>query len=83
MRYVRHLAGVVILAGTLSLGLAQQADASSANVAALQVALKALGLYPVSVDGVKGPFTENGVRSFQQQHRLSVDGVPGRPGRRR
>ena len=77
MRYVRHLAGVVILAGTLSLGLAQQAAASSANVAALQVALKALGLYPVAVDGVKGPFTENGVRSFQQQHRLSVDGVPG------
>jgi murein DD-endopeptidase MepM/ murein hydrolase activator NlpD len=26
---------------------------------------------------VKGPFTEKGVRSFQQQHRLSVDGVPG------
>ncbi len=77
MRYVRHLAGVVILAGTLSLGLAQQAAASSANVAALQVALKALGLYPVSVDGVKGPFTEKGVRSFQQRNRLLVDGVPG------
>ena len=55
MRYVRHLAGVVILAGTLSLGLAQQAAASSANVAALQVALKAVGLYPVAVDGVEGP----------------------------
>ena len=77
MRYVRQLAGVVILAGTLWLGLAQQAAASSANVAALQVALKALGLYPVAVDGVKGPFTEKGVRSFQQQHRLLVDGVPG------
>jgi murein DD-endopeptidase MepM/ murein hydrolase activator NlpD len=77
MRYVRHLAGVVILTGTLSLGLAQQAAASSANVAALQVALKALGLYPVAVDGVKGPFTEKGVRSFQQQRRLLVDGVPG------
>jgi len=77
MRYVRHLAGVVILAATLSLGLAQPAAASSANVAALQVALKALGLYPVAVDGVKGPFTEKGVRSFQQRHRLLVDGVPG------
>jgi peptidoglycan hydrolase-like protein with peptidoglycan-binding domain len=77
MRYVRHIAGVVILAAALSLGLAQQAAASSANVAALQVALKALGLYPVSVDGVKGPFTERGVRSFQQRHRLLVDGVPG------
>jgi murein DD-endopeptidase MepM/ murein hydrolase activator NlpD len=77
MRYVRHLAGVVILAGTLSLGIAQQAAASSANVAALQVALKALGLYPVSVDGVKGPFTERGVRSLQQRRRLLVDGVAG------
>lgn len=77
MRYVRQLAGVVLLAGTLSLGLAHQASASSANVAALQVALKALGLYPVAVDGVKGPFTEKGVRTFQQQRRLLVDGVAG------
>jgi Peptidase family M23/Putative peptidoglycan binding domain len=77
MRYVRHLTGVVILVGALSLGLAQQAAASSANVAALQVALKAMGLYPVAVDGVKGPFTEQGVRSFQHRRRLLVDGVAG------
>jgi murein DD-endopeptidase MepM/ murein hydrolase activator NlpD len=77
MRYVRHLAGVVMIAAALSLGLAQQAAASSANVAALQVALKALGLYPVAVDGVKGPFTERAVRSLQQQRRLLVDGVAG------
>jgi murein DD-endopeptidase MepM/ murein hydrolase activator NlpD len=77
MRYVRHLAGVVILVGTLSLGLAQQAAASSASVAALQVALKAFGLYPVAVDGVKGPFTAKGVRSLQQRRSLLVDGVAG------
>jgi hypothetical protein len=77
MRYVRQIAGVVVLAVTLSLGPAQQAVASSANVAALQVALKALGLYPVAVDGVKGPFTQRGVRSFQQHRRLGVDGVAG------
>jgi hypothetical protein len=82
MRYVRQLAGVVILVGTLSLCVAQQAAASSANVAALQVALKALGLYPVSVDGVKGPFTERGVRSLQQRRRLAVDGVAGPQTRR-
>src|SRR4051794_431084 len=46
MRNARQLAGVVMLVGTLSLGIAQQAAASSANVAALQVALKAIGLYP-------------------------------------
>ena len=72
MRYVRQVAGVVILTGTLSLGLAQPSAASSANVAALQVALKAVGLYPVAVDGVKGPFTARGVRSFQQHRRLLV-----------
>ena len=77
MRYVRHLAGVAVIAGMLSLGLAQPAAASSANVAALQVALKALGLYPVAVDGVRGPFTQQGVRSLQQRRRLLVDGVPG------
>jgi murein DD-endopeptidase MepM/ murein hydrolase activator NlpD len=77
MRYVRQIAGVVVLAVTLSLGPAQQAAASSANVAALQVALKALGLYPVGIDGVKGPFTQRGVRSFQQHRHLGVDGVAG------
>jgi peptidoglycan hydrolase-like protein with peptidoglycan-binding domain len=77
MRYVRHLAGVVILAAALTVGVAQQAAASNANVAALQVALKALGLYPVAVDGVKGPFTARGVRTFQQRRSLLVDGVAG------
>ncbi|MEA2378289.1 MAG: hypothetical protein QOI45_1318 [Thermoleophilaceae bacterium] len=77
MRYVRHIVGVVILVGTLSLGFAEQAAASSANVAALQVALKAIGLYPVAVDGVRGPFTERAVRTLQQQRSLLVDGVPG------
>jgi peptidoglycan hydrolase-like protein with peptidoglycan-binding domain len=77
MRYVRHLAGVVILAAALTLGVAQQAAASNANVAALQVALKAMGLYPVGIDGVKGPFTARGVRSFQQRRSLAVDGVAG------
>ena len=63
--------------------MAQQATASSANVAALQVALKAMGLYPVAVDGVKGPFTARGVRAFQQRHRLLVDGVAGPQTRQR
>lgn len=77
MRYVRQIAGVVVLAVTLSLGPAQQAAASSANVAALQVALKAFGLYPVAIDGVKGPFTAHGVRSFQLHRHLSADGIAG------
>jgi len=77
MRYVRQIAGVVMLAGALALVPAQEAVGSSANVAALQVALKALGLYPVAVDGVKGPFTDQGVRSFQRRKALLVDGIAG------
>jgi hypothetical protein len=77
MRYVRQVAGVVVLAVMLSLGPAQQAVASSANVAALQVALKAMGLYPVAIDGIKGPLTRHGVRAFQAHRRLLVDGVAG------
>ena len=53
------------------------AVAASANVAALQVALKAKGLYPGSVDGVRGPLTRSGVVRFQRRRRLAVDGVAG------
>jgi peptidoglycan hydrolase-like protein with peptidoglycan-binding domain len=79
---VRHVAGVVLLVLTLTLAPASQAVASNANVAALQVALKALGLYPVAVDGVKGPFTQRAVRALQRRHRLLVDGIAGPQTRR-
>jgi peptidoglycan hydrolase-like protein with peptidoglycan-binding domain len=82
MRYVRRIAGVVTLVGVLSVVPAQEAVGSSANVAALQVALKALGLYPIAVDGVKGPFTEKGVRKFQRRRNLLVDGIVGPQTRR-
>jgi hypothetical protein len=82
MPYVRQIAAAVVLAGVLFLVPAQQAAASSASVAALQVALKAMGLYPVAVDGVKGPFTARGVRSFQRRRSLLVDGIAGPQTRR-
>ena len=53
------------------------ADASSANVAALQVALRALHLYHGGIDGINGPGTKRAVRSFQRRHKLGVDGVAG------
>jgi murein DD-endopeptidase MepM/ murein hydrolase activator NlpD len=79
MRRVRHGAGAVLIVCLLAVMLASpgEADASSARVAALQAALKYRGLYPVSVDGVKGPFTTRGVRRFQRRRHLLVDGVAG------
>src|SRR3954469_11760337 len=58
------------------------ADASSANVAALQVALRALHLYHGGIDGVAGPGTKRAVRALQRRHRLAVDGVAGPQTRR-
>jgi murein DD-endopeptidase MepM/ murein hydrolase activator NlpD len=56
---------------------AERADAASADVAALQVAMGALGLYPHPVDGIDGPWTQAAVRSFQSSHGLTVDGIAG------
>jgi peptidoglycan hydrolase-like protein with peptidoglycan-binding domain len=78
MRRVRHVAGAVVLAWVLALSASPgEADASSARVAALQAALKYRGLYPIAVDGMKGPFTARGVRRFQRRKHLLVDGIAG------
>jgi peptidoglycan hydrolase-like protein with peptidoglycan-binding domain len=53
------------------------ADAASSRVAALQVALRAKGLYGGTVDGVRGPMTRAGVRRFQARRGLGVDGIVG------
>ncbi len=82
MPRARHAAGAVIAAWMLVLALAQPVAASSARVAALQVALKSLGLYPIAVDGVRGPFTRRGVVRFQRRRGLLVDGIAGPQTRR-
>jgi hypothetical protein len=58
------------------------ASAGSAETAALQVAMRAIGLYPHAVDGITGPWTQGAVRTFQSQHGLSVDGIAGPQTRR-
>lgn len=67
------------LAGLLAcLALAGAATAAgSANLAALQVALRAHGTYPGTIDGVRGPQTTRAVRRFQRRAGLVVDGVVG------
>ncbi len=61
----------------IAIALPARADASPANVAALQAALKSLHLYGGFVDGIKGPLTRRGVTAFQRRRHLSVDGVAG------
>jgi len=56
--------------------------AAGPKVAAVQVALKRLGLYNATVDGVRGPLTKAAIVSFQRRHGLAVDGVVGPQTRR-
>ena len=71
-----------VLVALLALALPAQASAARANVAALQVALRAVHLYGGSVDGVAGPATRGAVRRLQRKKRLVVDGVAGPQTRR-
>ena len=72
-----------ICAALVALALAAPAaSARSADVAALQVALRAEGMYAGTVDGVRGPLTTAGVRRVQARHGLVVDGIAGPATRR-
>jgi murein DD-endopeptidase MepM/ murein hydrolase activator NlpD len=51
--------------------------AGDPEIAALQVGLRAQGLYAGSVDGVLGASTTAGIRRLQRRSGLAVDGVPG------
>ena len=64
---------VLVLAGLV---LAPPAVASrNAGIAALQVALRARGLYAGTIDGVKGRATTQAVKRFQGRAGLPADGV--------
>jgi murein DD-endopeptidase MepM/ murein hydrolase activator NlpD len=56
---------------------ARACAAGDADVAALQVALRAAGVYGGTVDGISGPGTREGVRRLQIRHGLAPDGVAG------
>jgi len=47
------------------------------QVAGLQVALRARGLYGGAIDAIRGPLTIQGVRDFQRAHHLRVTGRAG------
>ena len=76
MPFSRKLSGGIALA--LGCVLVFSAPvAAGPKVAAVQVALKRLGLYNATVDGVRGPLTKAAIVHFQRRRGLSVDGVVG------
>jgi peptidoglycan hydrolase-like protein with peptidoglycan-binding domain len=72
----RAIPMVAVFAAIFALAPAAHARVSS-DVAALQVALKALHLYGGAIDGVAGPGTRRAVRRFQRRRHLPVDGIAG------
>jgi LysM repeat protein len=65
---------VGVLAGTPS---ALAAAAPDPEIAGLQVALRSKGLYFGRIDGLPGPMTAKGLRTFQRLVNLPVDGKLG------
>jgi murein DD-endopeptidase MepM/ murein hydrolase activator NlpD len=74
MRVLGILTAAVLSACVLA---APAQAARDPEVAALQVGLRAHGLYGGTVDGVLGPGTEVAVRRLQLKKGLATDGVPG------
>lgn len=79
-RALAALAIAAVVGGSGAVAAAQAAG--SANVAALQVALRARGFYGGTVEGLRGPATTAGVLAFQRRKRLVVDGIVGPATRR-
>ena len=81
MPSIRVSSGGIALAVVVALALPAPSFAGP-KVAAVQVALKRIGLYNATVDGVRGPLTKAAIVRFQRRRGLSVDGVVGPQTRR-
>jgi murein DD-endopeptidase MepM/ murein hydrolase activator NlpD len=72
-----RLVPAAALAVAAAMLLPAPASAGPASTAALQVALRAKGLYSGHIDGIAGPGTRAGIRRLQARRRIGVDGVVG------
>jgi LysM repeat protein len=69
---------VIVAASALALvWVAPAVAGQSASVAALQVALRAQGVYRGPVDGISGPLTRSAVLRFQRSHGIRATGKIG------
>ncbi len=77
-RNVRTLGIIALPLALLGLWAAHPARAQGqAKVAALQIALRAHGLYRGTIDGIPGAGTTEAVQKLQRRKRLVVDGIAG------
>jgi murein DD-endopeptidase MepM/ murein hydrolase activator NlpD len=74
---LRAAAVLGVTASAIFLAASPPARAGSADVAALQVAVRAVGFSPGPIDGISGPWTRRAVRRFQARAHLVVDGIAG------
>jgi LysM repeat protein len=64
-------------AALAALAFAVPAAAANPQLAGLQVALRAYGLYPGPIDAQAGPATAAAIKAFQRRKHLPVDGIAG------
>ena len=73
---MRRIAAILVAAG-LGAAFVGTARAADPQVAGLQVALRAHGLYAGAIDGLTGPQTRSAVVAFQRRKGLVADGKVG------
>jgi murein DD-endopeptidase MepM/ murein hydrolase activator NlpD len=73
----RPALAAAVLAVVFAISAPIPATANHPNVAALQVALRGLQLYPGGIDGIAGPQTRGAIRILQRRKRLVADGIVG------
>src|SRR3954449_1905323 len=71
VRLVRRCIALICLTGALAAAPAVHA-AGNPQIAGLQVALRAHGLYLAQIDGIAGPKTAAAVHSFQRRKHLRI-----------
>ncbi|HKD93878.1 MAG TPA: peptidoglycan-binding protein, partial [Gaiellaceae bacterium] len=75
MRLRIVLVGVVLAAAMAATSATPASAAPNAQIAGLQVALRAQGLYRGAIDAISGPETVAAVRAFQHMEGLPVTGL--------
>lgn len=76
LRLGKIAAGLALWAAALALAGPATAG-TNPQLAGLQVALRAHGLYLGQIDGIMGPQTRWALKTFQRRKGLPVDGIPG------